>query len=34
VGLAVAVGSQIYWIGCLARIRRTSAELSGDRRPA
>jgi phosphatidylglycerophosphate synthase len=34
VGVAVAVGSQVYWIGCLARIRRTSAELSGDRRPA
>lgn len=25
VGLAVAVGSQIYWMGCLARIRRTRA---------
>ena len=33
VALAVAVGSQIYWIGCLARIRKRGAELSGDRRP-
>ena len=31
VGLVVAVGSQVYWIGCLARISRTRAAADGGR---
>jgi phosphatidylglycerophosphate synthase len=31
VGLVVAVGSQVYWVGCLARISRTRAAADGGR---
>jgi phosphatidylglycerophosphate synthase len=34
VALVVAVGSQIYWVGCLARIRRARAEALGAGRSA
>jgi phosphatidylglycerophosphate synthase len=32
-GVVVAVGSQAYWVGCIARIRRMRAGLARDRQP-
>ncbi|HKW96020.1 MAG TPA: CDP-alcohol phosphatidyltransferase family protein, partial [Methylomirabilota bacterium] len=31
--VVVAVGSQVYWVGCVARIRRTRAGRARDRKP-